>query len=394
MTPLDRIKKSHVAIMRHKKFCAYSGLLACGSVEIDPSVPTACTDGWNVKYGPDFVKSLTDPELRLLVLHEATHKAYRHLVVWKELHEENPRLANIAADHFVNLALVETDAGEGFIKMPEKGIQPEPCFHGMSVKQIYDALKQEDDGDGGDGGDGGDEGGDEGSGVDSHDWKGAASGDPKEAEKHGEEIQRAMRQGEILRKKLQGKGSGSANGVFGELLTPKVDWRKVLRDFVTELCSGRDEASWRKPNRRYLVDDIYMPSMQGVTMQDLLIGFDTSGSCFGGAEMTRFVTEIATIIEQVKPAKVHVAYVDTHVAGFQTFEDGQFAVQNLKPKGGGGTHLPVLFDYCAKNHINPTACVFFTDGYTDWGCAPSFPILWAVSTNIKAPYGTTIRIEV
>ena len=231
-------------------------------------------------------------------------------------------------------------------------------------------------------------------GVDSHDWKGAASGDPKEAEKHGEEIQRAMRQGEILRKKLQGKGSGSANGVFGELLTPKVDWRKVLRDFVTELCSGRDEASWRKPNRRYLVDDIYMPSMQGVTMQDLLIGFDTSGSCFGGAEMTRFVTEIATIIEQVKPAKVHVAYVDTHVAGFQTFEDGQFAVQNLKPKGGGGTHLPVLFDYCAKNHINPTACVFFTDGYTDWGCAPSFPILWAVSTNIKAPYGTTIRIEV
>lgn len=385
MNTLDRIKKAHIAIMRHKKFCAYSGLLACGKVTIDPDLPSACTDGWNVAYGPGFVDSLTDAQLRLLVLHEATHKAYRHLIVWKTLSKENPRLANIAADHFVNLALMETDAGEGFIEMPKLGIQPDSQYHGMSVKQIYDLLKQDGEGEG--------EG--SGEGLDAHDWDGAQNGEDnaKESERRAEEIQRAIRQGQMLQKKI-GKGAGGSDGVFGDLLTPKVDWRKVLREFVTEFCAGRDESTWRKPNRRYLADDIYMPSMIGTTMESLVIGFDTSGSCFGGDEMTRFVSEIASIIEQVKPAKCHVIYWDSSVRGEQVFEDGQFAVQNLKPRGGGGTDGSVLFDYLREKAINPSAVVQFSDGYVgDWGRS-DWPTLWALTSNITAPFGTTINIEV
>lgn len=404
MNALDRIKRAKVAIMRHKKFCAYSGILACGPWVIDDSIPTACTSGWGASFNSEFVQSLTDSELRLLILHEATHVAYRHMVVWKALHEENPMLANVAADHFVNLALIETDAMEGFIKMPEKGIQPDKQYHGMSVKQIYDLLKQEQEkrgGDGGDGGEGGapgdEEGEGEGGGLDGHDWKGAKEGEGKdggqEGERRDDEIKRAIRQGEMLVKKI-GKGAGDANGVFGDLLVPKVDWKKVLREFVTEYCAGRDESSWRKPNRRFLADDVYMPSMVGTTLDELVIGFDTSGSCFNSAEMTRFVTEVASIIETVKPSKVHVAYVDTRVAGMQTFEDGQFAVQNIQPKGGGGTHLPVLFDYLAEKNIKPTCLVYLTDGYSDFDTAPDYPVLWAMTTNIKAPYGTTIQVEV
>ena len=37
------------------------------------------------------------------------------------------------------------------------------------------------------------------------------------------------------------------------------------------------------------------------------------------------------------------------------FEDGQFAVQDLKPKGGGGTDGAVLFDYLREKNINPAA---------------------------------------
>ena len=126
---------------------------------------------------------------------------------------------------------------------------------------------------------------------------------------------------------------------------------------------------------------------------ELVIGFDTSGSCFGSDEMTLFASHVAAIVEQVRPAKVHVAYVDTSVAGFQTFEDGQFAVANMKPEGGGGTHLPVLWDYLARNRIDPVACVFLTDGETDFGTPPNFPVLWAMTTDTTAPYGTNVRIE-
>ena len=97
MNVSDRIKKAHIAIMQHKKFCAYSGVLACGKVTVDESMPTAATDGWNVIYNPKFIEEHMphDPELRFLVLHEATHKAYRHMVTWKALHEENLSLIHI-----------------------------------------------------------------------------------------------------------------------------------------------------------------------------------------------------------------------------------------------------------------------------------------------------------
>ena len=385
MNVQDRIKKSHIAIMQHKTFCSYSGILACGKVYVNDEVPTAATNGWDVKYNPSFIEQhmKTDPELRFLILHEAQHKAYRHLQVWRVLHDENAQLANIAADHFVNLSLVDMDAGEGFVKMPALGIQPDPKYRGWSVKQIFEDLKQEQEKNGG-----------SGEGMDEHDWENATSGDPAKEQEQANEIQRAIRQGEIVRRKMAGKGAGDIDGVFGELLQPKIDWKKVLREFVTETCAGRDESSWRKPNRRFLSDDVYMPSMVGTTMTELVIGFDTSGSIFGGGEMTMFVSEIKKIIEDVKPSKVHVIYWDTEVAGHQTFEEGQFAVQDLKPKGGGGTDGSVLFKYLKEKNLTPQAIVQFTDGYVgDWGNT-DVPTLWAVSTDLVAPFGTTIRVEV
>jgi hypothetical protein len=129
-------------------------------------------------------------------------------------------------------------------------------------------------------------------------------------------------------------------------------------------------------------------------MTELVIGFDTSGSIFGGVEMDMFASEIKTIIEDIKPTKVHVIYWDTAVAGHQTFEEGQFAVQNMKPKGGGGTDGSVLFDYLRDKRITPQAIVQFTDGYVgDWG-KTDVPTLWAVSSDLVAPFGTTVRIEV
>ena len=389
MNVLDRIKKAHIAIMQHKQFCAFSGILACGKVEVTTDIPTACTDGWNVKYNPEFVERVmpTDPKLRLLVLHEAMHKAYRHLTVWKYLSKQNPKLANIAMDHFVNLSLTDTDAGSGFLEMPSEGIQPNPKYRGWSVLQIYTDLESEDEDD--------PERPDGPGGFDEHDFDGPPNdGDTPSDQEIENEIGRALRQGEMIRKQRSKGGSGGEDGLFGDLLAPKVDWRKALRDFITETCSGRDESSWSRPNRRFLADDVYMPTMMGTTLRELVAGFDTSGSVFNSPEMTRFVTEFTTIVEQVKPSKIHVIYWDTEVVGHQTFEEGQFAVAILKIKGGGGTDGSVLFDYLRDKKLKPDAIVQFTDGYVgDWGNT-DVPTLWAITTDMKAPFGTTIHLEV
>lgn len=267
MNTLDRLKRASIAIMRHKVWCAFSGVVACGEVRISTDLPTAATNGYDVTYNPEFVASLTDPELRFVVLHESIHKAYQHLHVWRSLWEQDKRLTNIACDHFVNLALVDTDAGEGFIKCPAIGIQPEPEYRGLSVKQIFDLLKQDSDSD--------PQGG---SSLDDHDFEGASQQSAADQAKQAEEIQRALRQGEAVARK-RGQGRGASSALVSDLLAPKVNWREQLREFVRETCQGRDESTWAKPNRRFLSDDVYLPSMISEHIGELVVIFDTSGSC-------------------------------------------------------------------------------------------------------------------
>lgn len=402
MESLDRIRKAHVAIMQHKEWCEYSGVLACGDVTVRDDVPTAYTDGWNVVYGSAFVQKLSDPELRFVVLHENTHKAYRHLTLYEDLSKINPALANFALDAFINLALYDMDGGKGWIKMPSIGVPPDPKFRGWSSRQIFNHLLSNTPPQGA-------------QAFDEHDWEAANAGDEdgqssddgesegqqaarqiaagKREAQRAQEIQRAMQQGADLRRKRSADGAGLTDGAFGALLIPKVPWQTYLREFLINHVAGRDEASWRKPSRRHLASDLLMPGWQGVALEELVVGFDTSGSCFGSAEMTRFVTELTALIDALRPRRCHVVYWDTRVSGHQIFEDGQFAVQSLKPKGGGGTDGSVLFDYLRAKRINPVAVVQLTDGDVgDWGHS-DWPTLWAITSDQKAPFGTTIQIE-
>jgi predicted metal-dependent peptidase len=388
MKPIDRFNKARIAIMRHPRFCRYSGIMACGDTKLTTDVPTACTDGWNTYFNPEFFADFTDSQLRMLILHEQQHKAYRHNVVWRSLWKKDPQLANIAADHFVNLSLIDMDAGEGFVTMPNVGVQPDPQYRGWSVGRIYHHLKQDPPPEGS-------------GGMDDHDWEPSSDpANPDEASEaqraldqaRAQQIDQALRQGEILAKR-RAAALGLDNELgFGELLHPMVDWRTALREFVTEHCAGKDESSWRRPNRRYLADDVYMPSMQGITMTRLAVVMDTSGSCFGTDIATRFVSELAAIAEQVKPTLIDILYVDTEVAMHQTFDHGQFAVAQLRPRGGGGTNLPVAFGYLSDKRIEPTAMVVLTDGETPFGNPPAYPVLWAMSSNVRAPYGTTVYL--
>jgi predicted metal-dependent peptidase len=405
MEAMDRIKKAKVAIMRHPKFCAFSGVLAYGDHVINDKIPTARTNGRDVEYSTKFVASLTDPQLRLLVLHEGVHIAYRHTRVWRDLWKENAQLANQAADHFVNLALVETDAGEGFISMPTIGVQPDKKYSGWNVRQIYEDLKQQQQ-QGGGGGKGKGKGNGQGQGqgqgqgegepgLDEHDWEAGEGMSQEEEQAEARVIDQALRQGELLARKLsQGKGNGRSSALLDDLLESKIDWREQLRDFVRETCAGRDESTWSRPNRRYIGMDTYMPAMQGITIGELVIVFDTSGSCFYGPIMQSFASELAGVIEQVKPSKVRVLYTDWTVAGEQVFEDGQFAVQNMDVKGGGGTDMTVAFQYVADHNIRPEACIVFTDGYTPFGTATPYPTLWCITErSIRSPWGTTLHID-
>ena len=127
-----------------------------GEKTIHDDIPTACTNGRDVKYGRAFVDGLTDAELRGLVLHEDEgHKLYRHLTTWRWMYDIDPFLANCACDYVINIKIVDDNKDDGFAKLPEGGLVDER-FRGMDSAQVFNILRKEQEEDDDDDGDGGD----------------------------------------------------------------------------------------------------------------------------------------------------------------------------------------------------------------------------------------------
>ena len=379
LTSEQRVTKSHIAIMRSKEFCMFAGVLSVGKVNFTEDMPTACTNGRDVMYNPNFIKTLNDKELNFVVLHEALHKVYQHMHLWKKLWKESPQLANMAADYVVNYAIHEADETQQVAVRPQSALF-DLVYKGMTTKQIFEMLKRSS------------QYVKEQNGHDTHDWEGAEQLSDEEVKVTVKQIDQALRQGEIIRGKMQ----GNKNRAINELLEPKVNWREQMRDFVNTTCRNKDKTSWKRPHKRFIGQDIYMPSMIGESVGKIVVGIDTSGS-IGDKELTEFLTEVVAICDDVSPSSIELLYWDTEVAGHETYNMGDYnaLVQSTKPAGGGGTHVGCVNQYIKDKRIEPEAIIILTDGYVEdnWGGAWDYPTLWAVTTRHNtSPHGKTIHI--
>ena len=380
LTAEQRIERCHVGLMKHPSFVAYSGLLMVGGVKVDEKCPTAYTNGRDVTYGREFVGELDEPELRGVILHETKHKMYRHLLTWKHLWKQNAKVANMACDYVINLEIAdEGKKNNDYVKLPECALLDEQ-FRGMSAKEVFDYLMKNPPPDGGGGGSG--QGSGDGS-LDGHGWEEAQEMSEEETKALAEEIDSAIRQGAIL----AGKVGSNVDRNFTDLMSAKVDWREALREFVSAVSSGKDDSTWRKPNRRWLQHDVYMPSTISETMGRICIAIDTSGS-INNEDLNKFLSEVVAVMNNVKPEVVDLLYWDSNVAGHEVHsgEDGDRLMSSTKPKGGGGTSPSCITTYLKDNNIKPECCVVLTDGYVggDWGGDWNCPVLWAIVGGCSA----------
>lgn len=372
LTAEQRIERCHIDLMNHPNFVAYSGILMIGSVKVDDKTPTAYTNGRDVVYGRDFISKLTEPELRGVILHENKHKMYRHIATWHHLWKQSPSKANRACDYVINLEIVdEGKATNGFVKLPDCGLYDEQ-YRGMDSQQVFNLL-DDDDGKGKGNGQGG---------MDEHGWEEGQGLSDGEKEELSREIDNAIRQGAIL----AGKVNGNLNRSFTDLMSAKVDWREALREFVSSVVTGKDDSTWRRPNRRWLQHDIYMPSTIAESMGSILIAVDTSGS-IRDEDVNKFLSEVVGIMNNVNPEQVHLLYWDTAVAGHEVYGigDGDKLMASTKPKGGGGTSPSCITEYMKSHNLKPECSVVLTDGYVgnDWGGDWSSPVLWAIVGGCK-----------
>ena len=392
----QRLQKAVVDIMANPKYIALAGLLMIGEREVvsmvdiidgEPKVPTAMTNGRDEWYCREFCESLNDAELRFLMLHENYHKLYRHMITWQHLYKEDGDRANKACDYVINVKLVD-DNKDGFATMT--GQLTKGCFNekyrGWDTARVYKSLPSTPEGGDGQGGDG------VGDCLDVHDWDGAKELTTQEKNELARDIDEAIRQGALV----AGKVGNGADRELTELLKPQIDWRKVLRDFVTDTCKGNDFSTWQRPNRRFIASDIYMPTGITERVEGIVVGGDMSGS-IGDHEQAVILTEVKSITDTVKPSWLRMLYWDTEVVGDEKYEMHELDnfVQSTKPVGGGGTDPSCVPEYLTTHKITPQCVIMITDGYVgSWG-KWSHPVLWVIIDNDNAhpPVGKYIHVK-
>ena len=398
ITEEQRIKKGHIALMKHPETALWGGVMMMGSTEVVDEAITAYTDGINKKYGRAFLTAIcpTQAEVNGLILHENLHIGLRHHLHGADMFREDGEKANKAADYVVNDMITEISKKyPELVQLPKGGLY-DPQYHNMSMREIYKLLKSKKGGGGGGGTP--DKEGEKGSGsgggeyeFDKHDF-----GKPmtqEEAKEMDGKIDRAIREGALLAGRL---GIDLPRSI-SDMLNPVIDWKKELAEFVTSSCKGKDEYTWRKFNRRLISNDIYLPTVENETIGEVVVAIDTSGS-IGQQQLNEFASELVSICEAVSPDAVRILWWDTKVHGEQLFTDNYDQIGSmLKPLGGGGTRVSSVAEYINKKKINAECVLVFTDGYLEsdvvWNI--SAPTLWMVTENKNwtPPTGKKVFME-
>ena len=398
ITEEQRIKKGHIALMKHPETALWGGVMMMGSTEVVDEAITAYTDGINKKYGRTFLQTIcpTQPEVNGLILHENLHIGLRHHLHGVDMFREDGDKANKAADYVVNDMITEISKKyPELVQLPKGGLY-DPQYHNMSMREVYKLLKSKKGGGGGGGKP--DKEGEKGSGsgggeyeFDKHDF-----GKPmtqEEAKEMDGKIDRAIREGALL----AGRLGIDLPRAISDLLDPVIDWKKELAEFVTSTCKGKDEYTWRKFNRRLISNDIYLPTVENETIGEVVVAIDTSGS-IGQQQLDEFASELVSICEAVSPDAVRILWWDTKVHGEQLFTDNYDQIGSmLKPLGGGGTRVSSVAEYINKKKINAECVLVFTDGYLEndvvWNI--SSPTLWMVTENKNwtPPTGKKVFME-
>lgn len=353
------LDKAKIALMSKPDSAFFTTVCFSLRHYFDERVPTAQTNGKEIRFGPQFFLAL-DPEERVfLLLHETLHVAYLHMA---RLMGRCPDRWNIAGDHVINLQLKE----RGF-KMPKIGLA-DPQFKGLSTEEVYDRLP-------------------ENPGQPSMQDLVAPEGDIVQLEETVQDI--------LIRAAVQSKMAGDAPGsIPGEiqifldkLLNPKLPWQRILQKYMHAMAKG--DYTFRKPNRRFFPRH-HLPSLYSESLMDLAVAVDTSGSV-SDAEFNRFISEIHGILKMMKPSKITLIQFDTGIKSIHEVRSVQ-ELSRVEFTGRGGTRIEPVLEWAAA--MKPQLMLVFSDGHFHFYQPQSKAnVVWLIHNNDRftAPFGKVIN---
>jgi len=191
------------------------------------------------------------------------------------------------------------------------------------------------------------------------------------------------------RARMAGNCPAFMERIVDSLNNPKLDWHQILAyNLRQRFCQNtKNRHTFTPPNRRYLYQDIVITSRIGTKKPSLAFSIDTSGS-MSENDIKAGISEMDAIRKLYKVPLYLIECDHTVHKARWIFPYDQIP----QVIGGGGTSFVPIMDHIKDNKIDIDVLVLFTDGYGEFGNAPDFDVISVITSDVKAPYGKTIKV--
>lgn len=383
-----KVKKAINSIVLTHPF--FSTILLNLIIEPDESIETAGVNNKRLIYNPKFINTLTVNQTIGLFLHEVLHVALLHMFRRKE---RDFKIWNIAADYIINLTLVEEN-----IYIPENGYYNED-YKGMSTEEVYSIIYKEEKNVKEENTSDNMQSSDVFKNIAPEEWGVVADGvDENNNIIKGEQLEEEKIECELMISKAafvaQEAGNISLNmqRLLEKERQPILNWRSELIGYMQKL--KKNDYSFRRPNRKYIHQNIFIPSLRNEGIDHIIIAVDTSSS-IDAKIFSTFIAEINSLFYEITPSLITVIPCNTEVGNVQTFD---YYPIDPKIEGYGGTKFKPVFDYIIKENLDADLLIYFTDleGTIPEESNLHFDTLWICynnNPNKVVPFGEIIRVN-
>lgn len=190
---------------------------------------------------------------------------------------------------------------------------------------------------------------------------------------------------------------GLIRKIEGEIKANRISL-DVVRRYMMQYCSP---IKWyddsRQSNRGIALQFGYIDPrrMPSKSIGKCALVIDSSGSIYD--EMIRKFIHVADQVRRQLGCQLFIISADAAVQTEVTLQSTDDVIEMFRSGkvivgGGGGTNfVPALEHIEDKGGCN--ICIYLTDGYGHFGDKPKFPVIWLMTTNVVAPYGHTVAVE-
>lgn len=322
------------------------------------SIETFQSDGLSLEYNQAFILNSSLEEIEFILANGAMHKTLLHQ---NRKANRTSSLWQLATDFAINDMLIQNNL------TPPDNIHYKKEFQNMYAEEIYTLLNKE-----------------------------------NKQENTAQKRKKQISQQEILKEQLieqqnitlleTNKNQGNLpNGIerfFQINYNSKIPWQEILKNTINKYY--RDDFTLIKPNKKYISQNIYLPSISSQTLK-FIIAIDTSAS-IDQTLLNQFLSEINIIFKTLAKYKIELIICDEVVREHYTIEPSQnIEISHLT--GGAATDFRPVFSFIEKEFYDVELLIYFSDLQGTFpDKAPSYEVLWITPKQQSIPFGTLVLL--